>query len=209
MKIIGINGSPHKNGNTYLALKTIADTLEKEGIEMEIIHIGNDIIRGCIGCGACARNKNERCITDDAVNRLIPILKQADGMVLGSPVYYANIAGTMKCFCDRLFYVASANGALFRGKIGAGVVAARRGGASATFSSLNYFLHLGQLIMPGSTYWNSVHGAKPLEAADDEEGLQTMRNLARNMAWLLKLKAAGHEIPEPETETAARTNFIR
>ena len=207
MKVICINGSPHKEGNTYLALKTVAETLAAEGIETEIIHIGNQIIRGCLGCGACARNKNEKCITDDAVNRLIPVLKEADGIVLGSPVYYANIAGTMKCFCDRLFYVASANGSLFRGKVGAGVVAARRGGASATFAELNYFLHLGQMIMPGSSYWNSVHGAKPLEAEGDAEGLQTMRNLARNIAWLLRLKASGE--PMPQFETSARTNFIR
>ena len=113
----------------------------------------------------------------------------------------------MKCFCDRLFYVASANGSLFRGKVGAGVVAARRGGASATFAELNYFLHLGQMIMPGSSYWNSVHGAKPLEAEGDAEGLQTMRNLARNIAWLLRLKASGE--PMPQFETSARTNFIR
>ena len=184
MKVICINGSPHKEGNTYLALKTVAETLSAEGIETEIIHIGNQIIRGCLGCGACARNKNEKCITDDVVNRLIPVLKEADGIVLGSPVYYANIAGTMKCFCDRLFYV-----------------------ASATFAELNYFLHLGQMIIPGSSYWNSVHGAKPLEAEGDAEGLQTMRNLARNIAWLLRLKASGE--PMPQFETSARTNFIR
>ena len=191
MKVICINGSPHKEGNTYLALKTVAETLSAEGIETEIIHIGNQIIRGCLGCGACARNKNEKCITDDVVNRLIPVLKEADGIVLGSPVYYANIA----------------NGSLFRGKVGAGVVAARRGGASATFAELNYFLHLGQMIIPGSSYWNSVHGAKPLEAEGDAEGLQTMRNLARNIAWLLRLKASGE--PMPQFETSARTNFIR
>lgn len=209
MKIIGINGSPHKEGNTYFALKTIADTLREEGFDMQIIHIGNKTVRGCLGCGMCARNKNEKCITDDIVNQLIPTLKNADAIILGSPVYYAGIAGTMKCFCDRLFYVASANGGLFKGKIGAGIVAARRGGASAAFSGLNYFLHLAQMIMPGSSYWNSIHGAKPLEAEGDGEGIQTMQNLAKNIAWLLRLKAAGKDIPLPQYDAPIRTNFIR
>ena len=206
MKVIGINGSARKDGNTSLLIKAVFAELEAEGIETELVQLHGKALEPCKACFGCGE-KRQCVVKTDFFNECFAQMVEADGIVLGSPVYYANIAGTMKCFCDRLFYVASANGSLFRGKVGAGVVAARRGGASATFAELNYFLHLGQMIMPGSSYWNSVHGAKPLEAEGNAEGLQTMRNLARNIAWLLRLKASGE--PMPQFETSARTNFIR
>lgn len=210
MKVIAINGSPRKEGNTALALDTMAETLKAEGIEMEVVHVGNQAIRGCLGCGTCARRKDEQCvIKDDALNTIIQQMKTADAIVLGSPVYYAGIAGTMKCFCDRAFYVASANGGWFDGKVGTAVVSARRGGTSSTFAGLNYYLTISKMLVAGSSYWNNVHGGLAGEAEADEEGLQTVRNAARNIAWMLKLKEAGKDIPMPEYDKGARTNFIR
>lgn len=210
MKVVAINGSPRNEGNTALALNAMAEVLKAEGIETEIIHIGNQPVRGCLGCGHCARAKDGRCvIKNDAVNENLPKLREADAIILGSPVYYAGIAGTMKCFCDRSFYVASANGGWFDGKVGTAVVAARRGGTTATFSGLNYYLQISKMLIAGSSYWNNIHGALPGEAEADEEGLQTVRNAARNIAWLLKLKESGKDVPAPEYDKGARTNFIR
>lgn len=210
MKVIAINGSPRKDGNTALALNAMGEVLKTENIEMEVIHIGNQAIRGCLGCGTCARKKDEQCvIKDDAVNEIIQQLKTADAIVLGSPVYYAGIAGTMKCFCDRAFYVAGSNGGLFDSKVGAAVVSARRSGTTPTFAGLNYYLLISKMLVAGSNYWNNVHGGLGGEAEADEEGLQTVRNAARNIAWLLKLKAAGKDVPIPEYDKGARTSFIR
>lgn len=210
MKVAAINGSPHKDGNTGLALSEMAGVLRTEGIETEIIHIGNKPIRGCLGCGICFRKKDEKCIIrDDALNEIIQRMKTADGLILASPVYYAGIAGTMKSFCDRAFYVASANGGWFEGKVGTAVVSARRAGTTPTFAGLNYYLSISKMAIAGSSYWNNVHGTLAGEAAADAEGLQTVRNAARNMAWLLRLKEAGKDVPPPEYEKGARTNFIR
>lgn len=210
MKVVAFNGSPKKEGNTYHAIKIVADELEKEGIEVEIVHVGDKIIRGCIACGMCYKNKNERCITDDEVNEWIQKMKNADGIILGSPVHYSGIAATMKAFLDRAFYVASANGGLFRHKVGASVVAVRRSGGVTTFEQLNNYLLYSEMLIPTTNYWNVIHGAKPGEVYQDEEGVQIMRILGKNMAWLLKLKKSGEGIVlEPEKEKKIFTNFVR
>ena len=210
MKVIGINGSPRAEGNTALALKEMARELAAAGIEMEIVHIGGRTIRGCQACGACGRNKNERCIVaDDPVNEAIQKMKNADAIVLGSPVHYAGIGGTMKSFCDRAFYVSGANGGMFAGKVGASVVAVRRSGGSAAWQGLNFYLTISQISLAGSSYWGIVHGALPGEAAADAEGMQTVRNTAKNIAWLLSQKAAAKDSAAPEYDRGARTNFIR
>ena len=209
MKVIGINGSPRAEGNTALALNEMARELALAGIEMEIMHIGNRMVRGCQACGACGRNGNERCIiADDPVNEAIRKMKEADAIVLGSPVHYAGIGGTMKCFCDRVFYVAASNGGLFAGKVGASVVAVRRSGGSVAWQGLNFYLTISQMSIAGSSYWSIVHGAMPGEAEGDAEGLQTVRNAAKNIAWLLEQKASADAVP-PEYDRGARTNFIR
>lgn len=209
-KVIGINGSPRAEGNTSLVLKEMARELAKAGVEMEILHIGNRMIRGCQACGACSRNRNERCIiADDPVNEAIGKMKQADAIILGSPVHYAGIGGTMKCFCDRVFFTVASNGGMLAGKVGASVVAVRRSGGTATWQGLNYYLTISQMTIVGSSYWNIVHGALPGEAADDAEGLQTVRNAAKNIIWLLEQKAVSGIIVPPEWDHGARTNFIR
>lgn len=211
MKVIAINGSPHTNGNTGIALQTIGEELKKANIEFEIIHIGNKKIQGCIACGKCAVNRDERCvIPDNTINHAIAKMKEADGILLGSPVYYAGIAGTMKSFLDRAFYVAGSNNGLFRHKIGASVVAARRAGGSVTFDNLNHYLTISEMHVASANYWNIIHGASPGEALKDKEGLQIMRVLGRNMAWLLKIrKETAGKIPLPVIEEKKWTNFIR
>lgn len=210
MKVIGINGSPHAKGNTALVLKEMAREFETTGIEMEIVHIGGRLIRGCQACGACERNQNERCIFgDDPVNETVQLMKNADAIVLGSPVHYAGIGGTMKSFCDRAFYVAGVNDGMFAGKVGASVVAVRRSGGSAAWQGLNYYLSISNIIIAGSSYWNIVHGMLPGEAAQDLEGLQTVRNAAKNMAWLLTQRAAAGNTRTPEYDQDDWTNFIR
>jgi multimeric flavodoxin WrbA len=210
MKVIGINGSPRAEGNTATVLKEMAAELAREGIEMEILQVGNRLVRGCQACAACTRNKNERCIvTDDIVNEAVQKMKAADGIVLGSPVYFAGIGGTMKCFCDRVFYVSNTNGGLFAGKVGASVVAVRRSGGSATWQGLNFYLAISKMTLAGSSYWNIVHGTNPGEAALDGEGMQTVRNTAKNMAWLLRQKNSSGEATLPEYDRGTQTNFIR
>ena len=210
MKVIAVNGSPKADGNTYNSLKLVGDELQKEGIEFEIIHIGNKVIRGCIACGSCAKTLNERCIFTDEVNDALQKLKAADGILLGSPVHYAGVAGTMKSFLDRLFYVAGANGNLFRHKVGATVVAVRRSGGVSTFDTLNHYINYAEMIMPGSNYWNVAHGRAPGEMLQDGEGVQVMRVLGKNMAWLLKALAASKEqVPASPKEEKVYTNFIR
>lgn len=208
MKVIAINGSPKAEGNTYHALKLVTDELETQGICTEIVHVGNKIIRGCIACGGCAKNKNERCVIDDEVNEIIQKMKAADGIIIGSPVYYASIAGTMKCFLDRAFYTASANGGLFRHKVGASVVAVRRSGEVATFDHLNHYFTLGEMFLASSNYWNVIHGRMPGEVLQDEEGVQIMRVLGKNMGYLLK-QLNNKPLPLPEKEAKIMTSFIR
>lgn len=211
MKVVAINGSPKKEGNTYHALSVIEKQLEMQGIEMEILHIGNKAIHGCTACGKCAQMKNEQCsITNDIVNESIQKMKAADGIIIAAPVYFSGIPGTMKSFLDRAFYVSGSNGALFRQKVAAAVVAVRRTGGSVTFDNLNHYLTYSQMIIATSNYWNVIHGRLPGEVLQDEEGVQAMEVLANNMAWLLKMKQhAEGVIHPPERVTKAVTNFIR
>lgn len=210
MKVLAINGSPHKEGNTYLAIRAAADSLEAAGIECEILHTGHKAVRGCIACGMCAKNKNERCAIDDDVNEWIRQMKAADGIILAAPVYYAGIAGTMKALCDRAFYVAGSNGGLFRYKPGAALVALRRGGGVATFDQLNHYFTISEMPVVSSSYWNAIHGAKAGEALEDGEGLHTARTMGANMAWILKLIEHGKGVVDmPRREKKVWTNFVR
>ena len=208
MKVLLINGSPKANGCTYTALSEIANELEKENIETEIFHIGNKPIRGCIGCGGCYTT-NKCVFNDDVVNDGIEKVKKADGIILGSPVHYAAASGAITSFLDRLFY---AYGDKFLAhKPGAAIVSCRRGGSTAAFEQLNKYFTISNMPIVSSQYWNMVHGNTPEEVAQDLEGMQTMRVLGQNMAWLLKSIQSGKEagIKLPEKEPRAMTNFIR
>lgn len=206
MKVILVNGSPHKEGCTYTGLCEVEKALNANGIETEIFWVGSDPIRGCIGCGACA--KLGRCFAVDTVNEFVEKARDADGFIFGSPVHYASASGAVTSFMDRAFY--SGKSALF-GKPAAAIVSCRRGGASATFDQLNKYFTINCMPIVSSSYWNQIHGSTPDEVLKDEEGLQTMRVLGNNMAWLLKCieagKAAGVEFPQPENKIY--TNFIR
>ena len=188
MKILMINGSPHESGVCATALNEMKNVFDKEGIECEVIHIGNRSIRGCVACGAC--RKLGRCAFDDAVNEVAPKFKEADGLVVASPVYYASANATLVAFLDRLFFSTDFSK---RMKVGAAIVSARRGGLSATFDELNKYFAISGMPIATSTYWNSIHGNTVEEAMRDEEGLRTMRNLAKNMAFLVKSIALGKE----------------
>ncbi len=205
MKVLLINGSPRPNGNTSLALQELERSFEREGVETETIRIGSDAIRGCIACNSCA--KNGKCVFDDAVNAAAPKFEAADGLVVASPVYYASANATLVAFLDRLFYSTSFDKTM---KVGASVAVCRRGGASATFDELNKYFTIVGMPVASSQYWNSVHGRTPGEAAQDAEGLQTMRTLARNMAFLMKSIALGKEkYGLPEKEEHVWTHFVR
>lgn len=209
MKVVAFNGSPKKEGNTYHALKMVGDELKKNGIDFEIIHVGNKAIRGCIACGQCAKNKNEQCaLKTDDVNEWIQVMKEADGILLGSPVHFAGIAGTMKSFLDRVFYVHSTNGGLFRHKVGAAVVSVRRSGGSVTFDGLNHYLNYAEMYMPTTNYWNIIHGGAPAEVYKDDEGMQIMSVLGKNMAHLMKV-LENSKTSAPVYEPKVFTNFIR
>lgn len=207
MKVLLINGSPKIVGNTSIALKEVQKTLEAEGIETELIHVGNKDIHGCISCYKCSETGH--CVFDDVVNAVAEKFKAADGLVIGSPVYYASPAGTMISFLDRLFY--SSSSAFDKTmKVGASVAVCRRGGASATFDVLNKYFTICGMPVVSSQYWNSVHGRTPGEAEQDLEGLQTMRTLGRNMAFLMKSIALGkQQYGLPQREPVIPTHFIR
>ncbi|WP_461637778.1 flavodoxin family protein [Labilibaculum euxinus] len=211
MKIVAFNGSPKKEGNTYHALKLVTEQLELQGIETEIVHVGNKGVKGCIACGQCAKNKDEKCVlTGDDVNIWIQKMKEADGILLGSPVHYASLGANMKSFLDRAFYVSGANGNLFRHKVGASVVAVRRSGGLPTFNELNNYLNYSEMMIPTSNYWNVIHGTTPGEVLQDEEGMQIMRVLGRNMAYLLQLIDQGKDkVEAPVQEKKIYTSFIR
>ena len=206
MKVLLVNGSPHKEGCTYTALKEVATTLEKNGIETEILWLGVKEIAGCIGCGACG--KTGECFRKDVVNEFVEKAAKADGYIFGSPVHYAAASGALTSFMDRAFY---SGGKTMTGKPGAAVVSCRRGGASAAFDQLNKYFTINCMPVVGSQYWNQVHGSNAEEVKQDEEGMQTMRTLGNNMAWLLKCIEAGKEqgITFPEREPVIRTNYIR
>ena len=205
MKILLINGSPKREGNTFIALSEVAKTLESEGVDTEIIHIGHKDIHGCIACRKC--EELGKCVFDDLVNEVNKKFETADGIVIGSPVYYASPAGTLISFLDRLFYSASFDKSM---KVGAAVAVARRGGTTATFDVLNKYFTISNMPVVSSQYWNNVHGRTPGEATQDAEGLQTMRQLARNMAFLVKSIQLGKEkFGLPEHEEWTPTHFIR
>jgi len=211
MKVVGFNGSPNKKGNTACALNMVFNELENAGIETEMIHVGKEKIQGCIACYGCAKKQNEACsIKDDPVNEWIQKMKETDGILLGSPVHYSGVAGTMKSFLDRAFFVASSNGGLFRQKVGASIAAVRRSGGVPTVDTLNHYINYSEMIMPSSNYWNVAHGLKPGEMEQDGEGKQIMAVLGKNMAWIMKLIEHGKDqFPAPEPVAKILTNFIR
>ena len=206
MKVLMLNGSPKANGNTDAALLEVGRTLENEGISYEIFQMGGKPVRDCIGCGQCS--ENGCAFNDDDVNEFIAKAKEADGFVFGTPVYYAHPSGRILSFLDRAFY---AGGAAFRFKPGASVAVARRGGSSASFDCLNKYFGIVQMPVVSSTYWNMVYGRVPGEAEQDLEGMQTMQNLAKNMAWMMKCFELGRKngIALPDTSAVVRTDFIR
>lgn len=205
MKVLLLNGSPHKNGTTATALGELAKTLNEEGVETEIIQVGHLKLNGCLGCFGCFNLG--RCVIDDEVNVVAEKFKEADGLIVGSPVHYASPSGALICFLDRLFYSARFDK---RDKVGAAVVCARRGGCTASYDVLNKYFTISGMPMPGSIYWNMVHGGNGEQAALDLEGMQTMRTLGRNTAFLIKSIALGKEKHGlPEVEKRQITSFIR
>ena len=205
-KVLLINGSPHQFGCTYTALKEVADTLEKNSVETEILYLGTKPVAGCIACGKCGQTG--RCVFDDQVNRVLDKLDEYSGIVVGSPVYFAGPTGQICAFLDRLFYC---GGGRMAGKIAASVVSCRRGGASASFDRLNKYFSISNMHIAGSQYWNQIHGKTPAQAVKDLEGLQTMRTLGQNIAWLIKSIEAGEAagLAAPEYEKTQITNFIQ
>ena len=204
-KVILLNGSPHKEGTTYRALCEVADTLTAEGIEAEIIHVGHLTVKGCMGCYACGKLK--KCVHDDIVNEIAEKFKEADGLILGSPVFYASPNGAFLALLDRLFYSSRFDKSM---KVGASVVAARRGGLTASFDVLNKYFTISDMPIVSARYWNQLHGNNAEEAERDLEGLHTMRGLAKNMAFLIKCIRLGKEqLPPIERESKVYTNFIR
>lgn len=205
MNVLLINGSPHKEGCTYTALNEVAQTLNKEGIDTEIIHVGNKDIRGCIACRKCA--ETGKCVFNDIVNETAPKFAACDGIVIGSPVYYASANGTLISFLDRLFFSSHIDKSM---KVGASVISCRRAGNTATFDELNKYFTISSMPVVSSQYWNLIHGGRAEEARQDLEGLQTMRTLGRNMAFLIKsIKLGKEQFGLPEKEPAIFTNFIR
>lgn len=205
MKVLLLNGSPHKDGSNYVALHEMENVFEKNGIETEQICLGNQVIRGCIACNYC--KKHGKCTFDDIVNEIAPKFEEADGLVVSSPVYYASANATIVAFLDRLFYSTLWDKTM---KVGASVVTARRGGLSAAFDELNKYFTISGMPVASGQYWNSIHGNNAKEAKEDEEGLQIMRTLAENMSFLIKSIALGKEkYGLPEKEKRVSTNFIR
>ena len=205
MKVMLVNGSPHAKGNTALALDEMCKVFAEEGVETELVHIGNQAIRGCMGCGGCYQKG--KCVFDDAVNATAKLFEESDGLVLGTPVYYASANATLVAYLDRLFFSTGFDKTM---KVGASVAVARRGGTTATFDELNKYFTISGMPVASSQYWNNLHGLMPGEAVQDEEGLQTMRTLARNMTFLMKSIALGKEkYGLPPKEESIVTNFIR
>ena len=205
MKVLLVNGSPKANGNTATALEEMVKVFAQEGIETEVLHVGNKAIRGCMACGHCF--EAGKCVFDDMVNECAEKLAECDGLVVASPVYYASANATLIAFLDRLFYSTRFDKTM---KVGASIVVARRGGLSATMDQLNKYFSISGMPIASSQYWNSVHGGAPGEVAEDAEGMQTMRLLARNMSFLMKSIALGKEAYGlPEKEEHVFTNFVR
>jgi multimeric flavodoxin WrbA len=187
MKVVALNGSARKDGNTAIIINVVFDELKKEGIETELIQLAGNPIAGCIACYKCFKNKNRRCsVEKDILNEVIEKMLQADGIILGSPTYFSDVSSGMRAFIERCGFVARANDYMFKYKVGAGVIAVRRAGAIPAFNSIMLFLHYMQMMIPGSSYWNLAIGRDPGEVLKDDEGIQTMKTLGQNMAWLLK-----------------------
>lgn len=187
MKVVAFNGSPRHNGNTAQGLRIVLDELEQEGIETELVQLGGRKVFGCLACGKCYVNRDRKCArTDDDMNLLMEKMFDADGILVGSPTYYSNVTTEVKALIDRSGFVAGANGGLLRRKVGAAVVVARRAGANFTYAAINFFFGITEMIIPGSTYWNMSLALNPGDLQQDEEGIETLQNLGKNMAWLLK-----------------------
>ncbi len=187
MKVLAINGSPRKTGNTSILIRAVLDELEKEGIETETLQLGGQLVRGCVACMKCLKEKNKRCANnDDNMNEYIEKMIAADGILLGSPTYFADVSTEIKALIDRAGYVSRVNGSLFKRKVGAAVVAMRRAGSVHAFDTMNHLFTISEMIIPSSSYWNMGVGLKPGDVKDDKEGMETMRILGENMAWLLK-----------------------
>jgi multimeric flavodoxin WrbA len=187
MKVVAFNGSPRRNGNTAQSLQIVLDEIKAEGIEVELVNIAEGHLEPCHACGACGRNKDRKCIYDkDKLNECVELMAKADGILLGSPTYFGTMSAQMKAFIDRAGFVNRANGDLFKRKVGAAVAVNRRAGALQAFSDMNYFFLIGQMVVPGSSYWNVVNALKPGEVMLDEEGVATLKTLGKNMAWLIK-----------------------
>lgn len=186
MKVVAINGSPRKDGNTSQLIRLVLAELANEGIGTDVIQLGGANIRGCRACYKCFERQDRRCIQEDELNSIVARMMEADGIIIGSPTYFANVSTEVKALIDRAGLVSRANGNLFRRKVGAAVVAVRRAGGTDVYSAINYFFGISHMIVPGSSYWNLGFGRNPGEAMNDEEGLATMKDLGQNMAWLLK-----------------------
>lgn len=210
MKIIGINGSPRKDGNTFTSLTIAGNLLQDAGIDFEIVHVDSDT-KGCMACGGCVRAKNEKCVIDtDKVNATVQKVKNADGIIIASPVYFAGVAGSMKSFLDRLFYVSHANGGLFRHKVGQTLVSVRRSGGISTFDTLNHYVLYAEMIVPSSNYWNVIHGAGKAEVLKDDEGMQIVDVMTKNMIWVLNMiEATKDTVTPPSRQDKKYMNFIR
>ena len=211
VKVVAFNASPHPQGNTAHALRIVTDVLERNGIETETIHIGGQDIHPCMGCNGCARSRDGRCVLpDDGLNGWIEKIRQADGLLLGTPVHFSGMSGAMKCFLDRMTYVCGNSGGLLRHKVGAAVAAVRRYGGIPAVDGVNHYLTYSEMLLPASNYWNVIHGLRPGEVEGDEEGVQILQVLGENMAWLLKLVDYGRDaVPAPQPVRKKFTNFIR
>lgn len=208
MKVVAINGSPRKHGNTASSLALMKSVFDKYGIDTEIIDVGRDVIRGCIACQSCV-GKGACAFNDDCVNSVVDKMREADGIILGSPVYFSGVAGTMKSFLDRAFYVATRERE-FKGKVGAALVSARRSGGSSTLDSLIHYIVYSEMTLVGSSYWPIIHGWDEGEAVQDTEGVDTIKMLAENMAWVLMQRSStSKQLPYPDMDTRRKLNFIR
>ncbi len=212
MRIVAINGSTKNNGNTRAALGIMGKVFLQKGYDFEIINLGAKPMSGCLGCGGCRKNQDCKCVLTDTevVNEGIAAMKDADAIVIASPVHFSNMSGVMKSFLDRAFVVSGANGGLFRHKVGASVVTVRRTGGSATYSALNYFLSISEMVIATSNYWSVIHGHQADEVNQDPEGVETLKQLAENVSWLAEMiEATKGVIPKPELVEKVWTNFVR
>jgi multimeric flavodoxin WrbA len=211
MKIVAFNGSPRKEGNTAILLNEVLKQFPEKEFETSLIQLGGQAIRGCIACGKCVTMQNRRCaIESDPINDYIQLVAEADGVIIGSPTYFADVSAETKAFIDRVGMVGMVNGAIFQRKAGAAVIAVRRGGSVHAFDTINHLFQISQMLVVGSSYWNMGYGRNPGEVNQDEEGLQTMQNLGKNMAWLLRcISSCEGKVALPETSMVKRTSFIR